>query len=96
MTGTRSGAAAAHPAARYATRLVLDLADVPALGPISLCTLAAACHIGGDHQVAVFLDHSSADIAELLTAARLQQEIRSSPPTRLRDRSGPFAFWCAG
>ncbi|AEV84097.1 hypothetical protein ACWT_3074 [Actinoplanes sp. SE50] len=50
-------------------RLILDLADVHDLDPINLGTLAAACHLGDDHQVAVFLDHSSARIAEELTEA---------------------------
>jgi anti-anti-sigma regulatory factor len=51
------------------SRLVLDLADVPELDPINLGALAAACHLGDDHQVTVFVDHSSALIAVLLTAA---------------------------
>ncbi|WP_433789707.1 STAS domain-containing protein [Actinoplanes sp. CA-252034] len=59
-------------------RLVLDLADVTELDPINLGTLAAACHIGDDHQVAVFLDHTSAHLAALLTAAGV-------PRHRLRD-----------
>lgn len=50
-------------------RLILDLADVEELDPINLGTLAAACHLGDDHHVAVFLDHPSAHIAGLLTAA---------------------------
>ncbi|AGL17325.1 STAS domain-containing protein [Actinoplanes sp. N902-109] len=50
-------------------RLVLDLHEVAALDPINLGTLAAACHLGDDYQVAVFLDNSSSAIAEQLTAA---------------------------
>ncbi|GGN11154.1 anti-anti-sigma factor [Actinoplanes campanulatus] len=50
-------------------RLVLDLADVQRLDPINLGTFAAACHLGDDHQVAVFLDHSSTELAEQLAAA---------------------------
>ncbi|MFG3581149.1 STAS domain-containing protein [Micromonospora chersina] len=50
-------------------RLVMDLADIQDLDPINLGTLAAACHLGDDHQVAVFLDHSSAPLAELLATA---------------------------
>jgi anti-anti-sigma regulatory factor len=49
--------------------LVLDLADVRELDPINLGALAAACHLGDDHQVTVYVDHSSAGIALLLTAA---------------------------
>ncbi|MEU6205904.1 STAS domain-containing protein [Micromonospora musae] len=51
------------------SRLVMDLADVQNVDPINLGTLAAACHLGDDHQVAVFLDHSSAPLADQLTAA---------------------------
>ncbi|GIE29295.1 hypothetical protein Ait01nite_023400 [Actinoplanes italicus] len=58
-------------------RLVMDLAKVEELDPISLGTLAAACGLGDDHQVAVFLDHSPATIAASLTAAGI-------PPHRLR------------
>jgi anti-anti-sigma factor len=58
-------------------RLVMDLAKVEELDPISLGTLAAACGLGDDHQVAVFLDHSPAPIAASLTAAGI-------PPHRLR------------
>ncbi|GIF12493.1 STAS domain-containing protein [Actinoplanes teichomyceticus] len=54
-------------------RLVLDMADVQGLDPINLGTLAAACNIGDDHQVAVFFEHSSAGLAELLTAAGVPQ-----------------------
>jgi len=50
-------------------RLVLELADVHDLDAINLGTLAAACHLGDDHQVVVFLDHATPRIAEDLTAA---------------------------
>ena len=50
-------------------RLVLDLHDVPDVDAINLGTLAAACHLGDDHQVAVFLDRTSASIADRLSAA---------------------------
>ncbi|WP_433789001.1 STAS domain-containing protein [Actinoplanes sp. CA-252034] len=49
--------------------LVLDLADVRELDPINLGVLAAACHLGDDHHVTVFVENSSAGIALLLTAA---------------------------
>ncbi|MFC4065808.1 STAS domain-containing protein [Actinoplanes subglobosus] len=49
--------------------LVLDLAGVRELDPINLGTLAAACHLGDDHHVTVHVDHTSAGIALLLTAA---------------------------
>ncbi|GAA4960319.1 hypothetical protein GCM10025331_59330 [Actinoplanes utahensis] len=40
-----------------------------ALDPINLGTIAAACHLGDDHHVAVFLDHPSAALADRLIAA---------------------------
>ena len=50
-------------------RLVLDLADVDTLDPINLGTLAAACHLGDDHDVAVFVDCPSTVVASQLAAA---------------------------
>ncbi len=50
-------------------RLVVDLRDLDDLDAINLGTLAAACHLGDDYRVAVFLDHCSPAIAERLTAA---------------------------
>ncbi|MFI7544745.1 STAS domain-containing protein [Actinoplanes sp. NPDC049599] len=50
-------------------RLILDMQDVHDVDAINVGTLAAACHLGDDHQVAVFLDNSSAAVAGRLTAA---------------------------
>ena len=50
-------------------RLILDMQDVHDLDAINVGTLAAACRLGDDHQVAVFLDNSSFTIAGRLTAA---------------------------
>ncbi len=50
-------------------RLVLELGQVDGLDAINLGTLAAACHLGDDHRVAVFLDHPSTALAEMLVAA---------------------------
>ncbi|AGZ40821.1 STAS domain-containing protein [Actinoplanes friuliensis] len=50
-------------------RLILDLSDVHDLDAINVGTLAAACHLGDDHQVAVFFDNSSPAIADLLASA---------------------------
>jgi anti-anti-sigma factor len=50
-------------------RLVLDLHDLTDLDAISLGALAAACYLGDDHHVAVYLDHCSPDIAGRLAAA---------------------------
>jgi anti-anti-sigma regulatory factor len=55
-------------------RLILDLADVSTVDPINLGTLAAVCDLGDDHHVIVFLDNSSALIAEQLTAAGVPQQ----------------------
>ena len=54
-------------------RLVLDLDDVDEVDPLSRGALAAACHLGDDHHVAVFLDNSSTVVAEQLTAAGVPQ-----------------------
>jgi anti-anti-sigma regulatory factor len=64
------------------SRLILDLRDVLAVDPISLGALAAACHLGDDHQVAVFLDNSIPAVADQLTAAGV---------ARHRLRAGSFA-----
>ncbi|GAA3349480.1 hypothetical protein GCM10020358_71790 [Amorphoplanes nipponensis] len=50
-------------------RLVLDMRNVDDLDAINVGTLAAACHLGDDHQVAVFVDNSSVAVAGRLTAA---------------------------
>jgi anti-anti-sigma regulatory factor len=51
------------------SRLVLDLQDVEDLDPINVGAFAAACGLGDDHRVAVFLDCSSATLADRLAAA---------------------------
>ncbi|MDY7090978.1 MAG: STAS domain-containing protein [Actinomycetota bacterium] len=61
-------------------RLVVELGDVRHLDAINLGTLVAACHLGDDHKVAVFLDHCRPMIAQRLAAAGV-------PSHRLRDTS---------
>jgi anti-anti-sigma factor len=61
-------------------RLILDLADVSDVDPINLGTLAALCELADDHHVIVFMDNSSAAIADQLQAAGV-------PPQRLRDHT---------
>jgi anti-anti-sigma regulatory factor len=64
-------------------RLVLDLADVSGLDPINLGTLAAACSLGDDHQVVVFMDNpSDAIAAQLATAGVPRQRLRHTTPIR--------------
>jgi anti-anti-sigma factor len=58
-------------------RLILDLSDVSTMDPINLGTLAALCDLADDHHVIVFMDNSSAAIAQELQAAGV-------PPQRLR------------
>ncbi|XVV12528.1 STAS domain-containing protein [Actinoplanes sp. CA-131856] len=69
-------------------RLVLDLHDVPDIDPINLGTLVATCFLGDDHQVAVFLDHTSPSIADRLSAAGVAhhrlREVGVSPDGRAR------------
>ncbi|MEU1586841.1 STAS domain-containing protein [Micromonospora sp. NPDC005710] len=50
-------------------RLVLDLREVDGLDPINVGTLAAACDLGDDQCVAVFLDYPSSAIADRLVMA---------------------------
>ena len=60
-------------------RLILDLTDVPELDPINVGSVAAACELGDDHQVAVFVHNSPPLLAEQLTAAGVpHQRLRNS------------------
>ncbi|MCW2144188.1 hypothetical protein BXY51_008793 [Actinoplanes cyaneus] len=43
------------------------------LDPIDLGTLAAACHLGDDHRVAVFLDHCSPVLADRRNRCRVRR-----------------------
>jgi anti-anti-sigma regulatory factor len=60
-------------------RLIVDLADVTELDPINVGSVAAACDLGDDHQVAVFVHNSLPVLAEQLAAAGVpQQRLRNS------------------
>ena len=60
-------------------RLILDLSDVPELDPINVGSVAAACDLGDDHQVAVFVHNPLPGLAEQLTAAGVpHQRVRTS------------------
>jgi len=61
-------------------RLILDLGDVSDVDPINLGTLAALCDLADDHHVIVFMENSSAGLADQLQAAGV-------PPHRLRART---------
>ncbi|WP_436534401.1 STAS domain-containing protein [Actinoplanes sp. HUAS TT8] len=50
-------------------RLVVDLIEVGQVDPINLGTLAAACLLGDEHKVAVFLDHPQPEVADRLASA---------------------------
>ncbi|WP_250030982.1 STAS domain-containing protein [Paractinoplanes maris] len=50
-------------------RLILDLTEVVAVDPINVGTLAAACVVGDDHQVVVFLLNPGPEIARRLVLA---------------------------
>jgi anti-anti-sigma regulatory factor len=58
-------------------RLIVDLGDVPDVDPINLGTLAALCDLADDHQVVVFMENLSAEVATQLTTAGV-------PPQRFR------------
>jgi anti-anti-sigma regulatory factor len=60
-------------------RLIVDLSDVPELDPINVGSVAAACGLGDDHQVAVFVHNSAPMLAARLTAAGVpHQRLRNS------------------
>jgi anti-anti-sigma regulatory factor len=50
-------------------RLIVDLAYVRELDPLNLGSVVAACGLGDDHQVAVFVDNPSGPLAAQLAAA---------------------------
>src|SRR6476661_8010185 len=56
------------------TRLVLDLGAVSRLDPINAGSVCAACELGDDHQVAVFVDNPSSRIAGQLVAAGIPRQ----------------------
>ena len=61
-------------------RLILELRDVADLDPITVGTFAAACGLGDDHKVAVFLDNASATLTTQLTAGGVpHQRLRHFP-----------------
>ncbi|MFI7602376.1 STAS domain-containing protein [Actinoplanes sp. NPDC049681] len=55
-------------------RLILDLRDLDDLDPINLGALVAACDLGEDLKVAVFLDNSSTEVAGRLSAAGVPRQ----------------------
>jgi anti-anti-sigma regulatory factor len=59
-------------------RLVVDLSDVPDLDPIELGSVVAACDLGDDHQVPVFVRSPSGAVTERLTAAGVPRQRVSS------------------
>ena len=65
-------------------RLILDLGDVSDVDPINLGTLAALCDLADDHHVIVFMDNSSAALADQLHAAGVpRQRLRTRTPADL-------------
>lgn len=54
--------------------LILDLGDVSDVDPINLGTLAAACDLADDHQIAVVVENPSRRIARKLTAAGVPRQ----------------------
>jgi anti-anti-sigma factor len=55
-------------------RLIVDLAEVTAIDPINLGTLAALCDLADDHGVLVFLDNASFGLTAELRAAGVPQQ----------------------
>jgi len=78
-------------------RLIVDLADVPELDPINVGSVAAACYLGDDHQVAVFVHNPVPLLAERLAAAGVpQQRLRSCPATTAETRQQKSAIEIPG
>ena len=71
-------------------RLILDLADVPALDPINLGTVAAACGLGDDHQVAFFVHNPCPLLVEQLTAAGVPHQRLRQVPAEAAERELPL------
>ncbi|HWS38870.1 MAG TPA: hypothetical protein VN408_39785 [Actinoplanes sp.] len=60
-------------------RLIVDLTDVLDLDPINLGSVVAACDLGDDHQVAVFVDNPNHLLAAQLHAAGVpSQRVRQT------------------
>ncbi|SDT48316.1 STAS domain-containing protein [Actinoplanes derwentensis] len=60
-------------------RLIVDLADVRDLDPINLGSVVAACYLGDDNQVAVFVHNPNRTVAAQLHAAGVpSQRVRLS------------------
>lgn len=61
-------------------KLIVDLSDVPELDSIDAGSVAAACELGDDHQVPVFVRSPSRAVTERLTAAGVpRQRVSLSP-----------------
>ena len=59
-------------------RLIVDLADVQEFDPVNVGSVAAACDLGDDHHVAVFVHNPGGELAARLTAAGVpRQRLRS-------------------
>ncbi|MCO8271450.1 hypothetical protein M1L60_12675 [Actinoplanes sp. TRM 88003] len=55
-------------------RLIVNLADVPELDPLDVGSVAAACELGDDHQVTVFVDNPRGPVAQRLAAAGVPRQ----------------------
>ena len=59
--------------------LIVDLSDVPEIDPFNVGSVVAACDLGDDHQVTVFVDNPRREVAARLTAAGVpHQRLRRS------------------
>jgi anti-anti-sigma regulatory factor len=55
-------------------RLIVDLAEVPEIDPLDAGSVAAACELGDDHHVTVFVDNPRRDVATRLAAAGVPRQ----------------------
>lgn len=63
-------------------RLIVDLTDVPDLDAFDVGSVAAACDLGDDHQVPVFVHSPSGAVTDRLTAAGVPRQRVSPSPRR--------------
>ncbi|KUL23809.1 hypothetical protein ADL15_45120 [Actinoplanes awajinensis subsp. mycoplanecinus] len=63
-------------------RVIVDLSDVPDLDPFDVGSVAAACDLGDDHQVPVFVRSPSGAMTDRLTAAGIPRQRVSPSPHR--------------
>ncbi len=55
-------------------RLIVDFSEVLEIDPLDAGSVAAACELGDDHKVTVFVDNPRGEVAQRLTAAGVPRQ----------------------